>query len=272
MIARCRAKCWVVHLKEENQGLQLPYSQRGFKGHIIIYPQNPSALLDVLPCTLDDVSTPVCVIFVGSKPPSAEWLRTKARPLIIRRERVRNALQWLVQHNPLYAEVVIDHTLLDSLQEEQTLPVHIQHVLSDQSDDLLTSKYDAPSLDSEGMVDHCDATDIPVPFSNVVVTDVDAHAPANELRAAALRHVKQRGGGYIEVPHGPQPVNEFFNPQLFPMIYPILFPYGLGGFEDSIRTTRISMKKHTNVFKSIIRSCSPFSMYCNDEKFFCIQA
>ncbi|KAG1887960.1 uncharacterized protein F5891DRAFT_1132049 [Suillus fuscotomentosus] len=252
MIARCRAKCWVVHLKEENQGLQLPYSQRGFKGHIIIYPQNPSALLDVLPCTLDDVSTPVCVIFVGSKPPSAEWLRTKARPLIIRRERVRNALQWLVQHNPLYAEVVIDHTLLDSLQEEQTLPVHIQHVLSDQSDDLLTSKYDVPSLDSEGMVDHCDATDIPVPFSNVVVTD--------------------RGGGYIEVPHGPQPVNEFFNPQLFPMIYPILFPYGLGGFEDSIRTTRISMKKHTNIFKSIIRSCSPFSMYCNDEKFFCIQA
>jgi hypothetical protein len=27
MIACCRAKCWVVHLKEENQNLHLPYSQ-----------------------------------------------------------------------------------------------------------------------------------------------------------------------------------------------------------------------------------------------------
>ncbi|KAG2130943.1 uncharacterized protein EDB93DRAFT_1057100, partial [Suillus bovinus] len=244
MIARCQAKCWVVHLKEENQNLQLPHSQRGFKGHIIIYPQNPSELVHVLPPALDEVSMLVCVLFVGSKPPSAEWLRTKVRPLIIRREWVRRALQWLVEHNPLYAKVIVDHNCLNSLEEEQTLPVHIQHVLSEQSDDVLTSKYDAPSLESERMVNPSNATDNTVLFANVVVTDVDAHAPANKLRVAALRHVKQHGEGYIKVPHGPQPVNEFFNLQLFPMIYPTLFPYGIGGFEDSIRTTRISLKRH----------------------------
>ena len=39
MIARCRAKCLVIQLKENNQDLALPHSQWGMKGHIIIYPQ-----------------------------------------------------------------------------------------------------------------------------------------------------------------------------------------------------------------------------------------
>jgi hypothetical protein len=71
-----------------------------------------------------------------------------------------------------------------------------------------------------------------IPFQNIVITDVDGHAPSHELRAAAVRHVKRKGGGYIQVPHDPEPVNEFFNPELFPRIYPTLFPYGIGGPEN----------------------------------------
>ncbi|EPQ49886.1 hypothetical protein GLOTRDRAFT_51437, partial [Gloeophyllum trabeum ATCC 11539] len=82
------------------------------------------------------------------------------------------------------------------------------------------------------------------PFQNVIVTDVNGNAPSNELRAAALRHVKKKGGSYIEIPHDPQPVNEFFNPSLFPMMYPTLFPYGIGGFEDKRRSTPLSLEKH----------------------------
>ncbi|KAG1748253.1 uncharacterized protein EDB91DRAFT_1021870, partial [Suillus paluster] len=122
MIARCRAKCWVIHLKEENSNLHLPHSQRGMKGHIIIYPQNPSVITQVLPPSLDEVVTPVCVLFVGSSPPMQEWLRTKASPLIIRCERVRHALEWLSQHNKLYKDVIINHGALDELESEQLLP------------------------------------------------------------------------------------------------------------------------------------------------------
>ncbi|KAG0707648.1 hypothetical protein DFH29DRAFT_871302 [Suillus ampliporus] len=99
MIACCCAKCWVIHLKEENSNLHLPHSQCGMKGHIIIYPQNPSAIAQVLPPSLDEVVTPICVLFVGSSPPTQEWLQTKASPLITRREHVRRALEWLSQHN-----------------------------------------------------------------------------------------------------------------------------------------------------------------------------
>ena len=87
MIARCRAKCWIVQLKEENPTIVAPDSQRGFKGHIIIYPQRPSEIAKMLPPNLTEIITPICVLFVGSTPPSAEWLCEKAKPLCVRREK-----------------------------------------------------------------------------------------------------------------------------------------------------------------------------------------
>jgi len=81
-------------------------------------------------------------------------------------------------------------------------------------------------------------------FESVVVTDVDAHSPAKELSAATIRHVKEKGNGFIQICHGPKPVNKFFNVSLFPMLYPTLFPYGCGGFEDKDRIKAISLKDH----------------------------
>ncbi|KAJ7891998.1 hypothetical protein B0H13DRAFT_1625762, partial [Mycena leptocephala] len=66
MIARCRSKCWVVQLKEENQDLVLASMQRGMKGHIMIYPQQPSNTASILPPSLEEITAPVCVLFVGS--------------------------------------------------------------------------------------------------------------------------------------------------------------------------------------------------------------
>lgn len=73
MIARCRSKCCIIQLKEENQDLVLASTQRGIKGHVIIYPQQPSNVADILPASIEEITSPVCVLFVGS-PPSPEWL------------------------------------------------------------------------------------------------------------------------------------------------------------------------------------------------------
>ena len=100
MIARCRAKCWIVQLKEENPSIMMPDSQQGVKGHIIIYPQRPSEVATLLPPNLSDIITPVCVLFVGSTPPTAEWLQEKAKPLCVRHEKVCTALTWLKANNP----------------------------------------------------------------------------------------------------------------------------------------------------------------------------
>ncbi|KAJ7779477.1 hypothetical protein DFH07DRAFT_719243, partial [Mycena maculata] len=236
MIARCRSKCWIIQMRElEDTGY--PNVQRGFKGHIIVYPQRPSALATTLPPSIEDITTPICVIFVGSNPPSVEWIREKARPLIVRKEKVMNALGWLSTHNHLYKDVVIDHTVFDGHGDIVQIPFHVEHIIPSDGIDASTSSY----LDA--MLEQRPASK-PISFESVVVTDVKGHESSKKLREAAARHFKKAGSNYIAIPHDPLPVNEFNNPDLLPLIYPTLFPYGIGGPEDNSRRTSLSFESH----------------------------
>ncbi|THU94168.1 hypothetical protein K435DRAFT_820047 [Dendrothele bispora CBS 962.96] len=244
MIARCRSKAWIIRMHEggwestvDVHGTSYaPDSQRGVRGHIIVYPQKPTGLLDLLPPPLEDVSSAACVIFVGSNPPTQEWLKQKATPLIFRKEKLRKALDWLKEHNPLYRHVRINHPFLDGLADEEILPVSIDHILPDGASASLTSRYDnVPGNEVEGAV----------LFERAVVTDVSGNESSSVLKRAASRHVRQMQGSYVSMPHGSQPATEFNNHTLFPMMYPTLFPYGLGGFDCPDRSVPVSMKAHT---------------------------
>ena len=74
------------------------------------------------------------------------------------------------------------------------------------------------------------------------------------MKAAALRHAKQ-GGSFIKIPHDSQPVNEFFNPSMFLMLYPTLFPYGIGGFEDRHRPVPIGLENHVKHMLALADRC-----------------
>ncbi|THU91669.1 hypothetical protein K435DRAFT_673613, partial [Dendrothele bispora CBS 962.96] len=41
---------------------------------------------------------------------------------------------------------------------------------------------------------------------------------------------------------GNKPISEYFNPSLFPGMYPTLFPYGICGFEDERRNPKLSLE------------------------------
>ncbi|KAJ7710813.1 hypothetical protein B0H17DRAFT_896836, partial [Mycena rosella] len=240
MIARCRSKCWIIKLKEENQDLELQNTQRGIHGHIIVYPQQPSKIADILPPSVDEITEPICILFVGSSRPSPEWLREHAKPLAVNASRVRNALVWLKTHNPLYKDIKINEECLQQLKENPVLPFNVELVRNSSASEAATSRYDStqapdPSTNPDGSI----------PFQNLVIADIECHASSNELRAAALRHVKKKGGAYLDIPHDRSPENEFrMDGRLFPLIYPTLFPYGIGGPNDSKRPVPLSFKHH----------------------------
>ncbi|KAJ7433599.1 hypothetical protein B0H11DRAFT_1939370 [Mycena galericulata] len=60
MIALCRVKCWIIQLRDDDP--HMATTQRGVRGHIIVYPQRPSSIATSLPLSLEDVITPICVI------------------------------------------------------------------------------------------------------------------------------------------------------------------------------------------------------------------
>ncbi|KAJ7933320.1 hypothetical protein B0H13DRAFT_2306998 [Mycena leptocephala] len=270
MIARCRAKCWIIQLRDDGGESSIPTTQRGVRGHIIIHPQKPSTIAKVLPLPIADIITPICVVFVGSKPPTMEWLKEKARPLVVRKEKVQKALNWLKIHSYLYADVEIDQQVINELPIADVLPFHIQHVIPNAGIDSTTSDYvpgssiptDTPSITPQ-LSDILSPAPSTIPFQSVVVADVEGNAPSNVLRAAALEHMCKAGSNYVEIPHGPKPENEFNNPHLFPMMYPTPFPYGLDGLEDKSRRSRLGFKRRV---KHLFRSSS-FCSLDNREPF-----
>ncbi|KAJ6557440.1 hypothetical protein B0H19DRAFT_872942, partial [Mycena capillaripes] len=238
MIARCRAKCWIIQLKEKGD-YSTPITQCGVRGHVIVYPQRPSDIAKVLPPSIDEIVTPICVIFVGSNPPTQEWLQKKAKPLTVRKEKVMAALSWLKTHNPLYKDVEINHHVFDGQPDEAILPFHAPKC-SDADD--LNNEPTAVDPNLSTIMNPPNSN--PIPFESVVVMDVEGHASSNELRQAAIKHMNMPGNNYLGIPHEKHPVNEFDNPALFPMIYPTLYPYGIGGCEDKRRQTSLTMKTH----------------------------
>ena len=243
LVARCRGKQCIVKLQDHRTDVSLPSSQRGFKGHVINYPQQVEELSNVLPPPLDDVIHPICIMFVGPTLPSQSWLKDRAYPLVVRREVVRQNLLWLKAHNPLYSNISIDEGRLNELPTNGLLSYKIEHIQPSEDLDAPESRYDTnPSSDSTDSMPPPDETSR-IQFSNLVITDVDGNASPKDLKAATLRHYKQ-GGSFLAVPHEPTPVNEFFNPSLLPMMYPTLFPYGIGGIEDKRRKSPISFEKH----------------------------
>ena len=93
MIALCRGMCTILQLRQttgtpDNNQTCAPNMQKGLRGHTIIFPQQPQAVANILPPSIEDVTSPICVVFVGDKPLSKKWLAEKAKPLAVRGNKV----------------------------------------------------------------------------------------------------------------------------------------------------------------------------------------
>ncbi|KAF8237059.1 hypothetical protein L208DRAFT_1249512 [Tricholoma matsutake] len=228
MITLCHAKCWIVQLSEQDSGLTLPQIQWGFHGNIIIYPQQPQRVATILPPSVEEITNPICIIFVGSSSPSYKWLHKKAKPLAVHGHK----------HLTLSMQKLITYDVLNSLLANDLLPFHVEHVPSNVDGYPLTSWYDIGSSTSN-LHQKQVPPDTEVAFQKLIISDVDGHASSNELRTAALRHVQKKK---VVISNDVNPENEFINLQLFPKIYLTLFPFGIGGLEDCSHREPVSLK------------------------------
>lgn len=240
-----KGKCCIIHLNGDSNVLKSPISQRGLRGHVIIYPKKLGCMANVLPPPMDDVVTPICVVFVGSSPPTKEWLLKSAKPLVIRREKVRNALVWLKENNPLYKDVCIDHELLDTYEHEFVAPVHI--IVRDAEED--DNAYGATNGASE--IRSTLPEGLELAFDSAIVTDLQGkEVTPQQMTMSALQHLKS-GGGFLQIPHESEPTNTYEDYDAFPAMFPTLFPYGVFGFERPEQPHKLNMKLHARHLLSL---------------------
>jgi Helitron helicase-like domain at N-terminus len=241
MIALCRARLIMVQLKSVRGSGQC--AQHAFRGHTIFHQQDIGKIATHLPPSIEEIVSHVCVLFIGPTKPHNLWIRQHAKPLVVRADVVRRALIWLKNNNPLYASVNINHTVLNEIEDAGGLPYKLEfELVQDISTATVTGH--VPEVNMSTCDSACEPP-VDIEFENVVITDLDHTATPKQMREAALRHL-QSGKAFFMYGHSPTPENEFHNTNLFPSLYPSLFPYGSGGFEDKRRVPLISMSAHVS--------------------------
>ncbi|KAJ7347069.1 hypothetical protein DFH08DRAFT_700028, partial [Mycena albidolilacea] len=82
-----------------------PTGQYASRGNVCIFIQDPGPLLTILPLPIAELFDEVAVVLVGGKAAAITANMLKYTPLLVRRQKIIDALLWLKAHNPLYADL-----------------------------------------------------------------------------------------------------------------------------------------------------------------------
>jgi hypothetical protein len=102
LLARAHLTGRIVRLQNRNAT-----SYFSLKGHVILLPQAPTKLLDILPLPPSSLPDIVRVVWVGRPVRNMDVFRDH---FSVRTRKVYDALVWLIQNNEDYKDVAIDHS------------------------------------------------------------------------------------------------------------------------------------------------------------------
>ncbi|KAJ3562467.1 hypothetical protein NP233_g9554 [Leucocoprinus birnbaumii] len=116
----------------------------GLKGNVASYPLNTGDIADlvtggIMPPPAALLASTICVAFVG---PNGNPERCFPDIVLVRRNRVRDALHWLKNNNPLYADITISEERLAQLPEND-VPMEIRSTARlNHNPDMLAGEHD----------------------------------------------------------------------------------------------------------------------------------
>lgn len=212
--------------------------QRYLAANVIVFGQPVDRVYTTLPPPRADIEACLAILFVGSARPSDEDVRRT--PFLVRHRKVMAALRWLKLNHPLYTDLTISQANMDSYPQD-TPPVGIVYRPA-------PSSTPAESLPVYETSSERETATGDAPF---VVHGLDgpelARMSYDAKIALAVKHLDD-GHAALAYGHYSQPESIYHNSTLYPGMFPWLYPYGLGGFENEHMLTRLHRSDH-------IRAC-----------------
>ena len=251
-------------------------------GNTCAHDMNVLSTASVLPRTPADINGMLSIVFVGAGKFDAKSLQKMFR---IRKQKVWDFLIWLKNHNRLYALIPLDLRAMDLYPDDGLLPGIEDCIIQDDEicadtvfleetagfsehpaelfrastgDCSATSgvKNDISTLGQEGEHDN-----IMIERTGVADPECD-RLSGRSFTTSALKNLASRlistekseekiTQPDLAIYHGPAAVSEYNNSDLMPGMFPTLFPFGIGGFEDKSRPTAISFKEQAQYYFNI---------------------
>ena len=221
LVARVRHTCAFVKVSS---------GMRKMKANIVAFESPIPKIYNILPPPREELDEVLAILFTGpAKPTEKDFART---PLLVRRNAVINALEWLRLNHSDYSDIEISHDNAGQYGEDMP-PVAVEYQPK------LTNKVpEGTSVFDHEEEDGTVEGDCAFTVHGLTGELCNSMTPS-ALKAMALRHLNS-GGKVLAVGHSDKFESMWNNPQLYPQMFPWLFPYGLGG----IGSANISDKEH----------------------------
>ncbi|KAF8813077.1 hypothetical protein BYT27DRAFT_7085330, partial [Phlegmacium glaucopus] len=190
-----------------------------------------------LPPSRQDISEILAFVFQGPIKPSDEDI--KRTPMLVRRNNVKDALEWLKLNHIDYEDL---HISIDNLNSYPLsgVPVNIEYVKTDPN----SGNKIAMAMSVHDNEFEEGTTDGPCPFTVHGLTGPEFEQMSiDNLKARALQHLAE-GGSTLGISHDDKPQSMYDNPQAYLQMFPWLFPYGFGGIGQKCHFGIISETTH----------------------------
>ncbi|EIW54747.1 uncharacterized protein TRAVEDRAFT_39269 [Trametes versicolor FP-101664 SS1] len=202
--------------------------------NVIVFGQPVDRVYSELPPPRADIDACLAILFVGSAKPSEEDVRRT--PFLVRRNKVFNALSWLKLNHPMYFDLTISTTNLQSYPEDMP-PVGIVYRPGPAT----------PSAESLAVYEASSDRSTSSGAAPFIVHGLDgpelARMSYDAKIALAIRHLDE-GHAALAYGHNTIPESIYHNSALFPGMFPWLYPFGRGGFENELIVTRLDRVEH----------------------------
>ena len=205
--------------------------------NVIMFSNPTVKVYHALPPSRKEISEILACVFQGSAQPTDSDI--KRTPMLVRRNVVKDALEWLKLNHIDYEDLQIS---LENLNDYPLagVPVNIEYSAS--NPDFGNKIVSAMSLYDDEIEDG--TTEGPCPFTVHGLTGTEfENMSIEKLKARALQHLVDRGST-LGISHDSNPQSMYDNPQAYPQMFPWLFPYGLGGIGQKCHFAKVSDANH----------------------------
>ncbi len=236
---------------------QVSLGQRYLAANVVTFGQPVERAYKTLPPPRAEMEQILAILFVGSAKPSNTDVRRT--PFLMRLGHIARSIEWLSYNSETYDGVQVSAATLAEY-EDGAPPVGIVHRHStDLADATNTASYE--SAPDRGVENGGCA------FIVHALTEEDlADMPYDAKVAYALRYF-ERGGKAMAYGHEEEPESIYHNPRLYPGMFPWLYPYGLGGFDNTRMRVKLDHIAHVRANLMYVDRrfqedrCFPFIVY-----------
>ena len=215
MVARVRHNRCIVSVKS---------GMHKMRANAIIFSNPTPKVYNILPPPREEMDDVLAFIFTGPCQPTLDDF--KRTPLLVRRNAVSKALEWLKLNHSDYADLIISYDNLNQYPEDMP-PVMVDYHCSDGETNKDPESTAVNDVEDETGVDEGDCPFTVHGLSGEQLSDM----PLKALKANAIMHLRNKGK-VLAIGHSTEPESTYDNPQLYPKMLPWLFPYGLGGVRN----------------------------------------